>query len=220
MEEKKKWIGVAPTPKVFAVLDLEEIAVLALLSWSAAANRPVLAEDIAALPDRDDKPLGPSEARQIVERLAALKIVSVLGMNTPRPLSVFLGGFQPKAKPAFRPSYPTAPSGARIETGLLTTGKTPAFVIEESQKLRDAQAVIEQGEHGLDLVGAATERLRILNGRIALYRRWLVVESKHPRLREFLDKKVRAVSEMEFQLERAAAKQRELNEAETEATAC
>lgn len=248
VDEKRMWTGIAPSPRIFDVLDQEEATALALLAWSVASNRPVTMADLAALPDRDGNPLGPVEARQIVERLSELRIISVRGAHTPRPLSVFLGGFQPRRRPdrfspggpsareglphrpeapslrgprgstrpplpSFRPPTPGARSidrtGHRIEDALKTTPHTPAFVLTETQKLRARQEAVERKRLPGTLVDLAEERLSILRGRIRLYERWLREEPTHPRLREFLDKKRRAVPELEFQVERARAKQAE-----------
>lgn len=108
---KQGWTGVAPSPKVFEQLDFEEISVLALLAWSSATNRPVTSRDVAALPDRDGNPLGLEDARNITETLSSLKIASVLGMRNEKPLSVFLGGFQPRGGGYPRESFKDARGG-------------------------------------------------------------------------------------------------------------
>jgi len=238
MDEKKRWEGVAPTPRVIAELDFEETAVLAYLAWSAATNRPVRPADVAQIPDRNGTALGLDDARQTVERLNRMKILSVLGMRTSEPLSIFLGGFQPRQRPADRPSPSLQPfrqpapraarppqrpqrgggkppwvkRNVRIESDLAATEKTPAFVFTEAEKLREAQARVESGSFGDHLVDAAKERLSILEGRISLYERWLKAEPQHPRLAVFLQKKRNAVPEMRFQVERAELKERELRE--------
>lgn len=232
MNGKQAWTGVAPSPQVIAQLDPEEISVLALLAWSSATNRPVTSTDLADLPDRHGKKLGIAEARAVTKNLAEMKVASVLGMNNDRPLSVFLGGFQPSSA-ARRPdssrpggyagpgagrslNYPKAEEGLVIENkagglpALRTTFKTPAFVPVEAQKLRDRQAANEGGKHGDNLIAAAIERRDILAGRIALYERWLTIEFSHPILGKVLARKRKALPELEFQLERAKVKQAEL----------
>lgn len=236
MNGKSGWTGVAPSPQVIAQLDPEETAVLALLAWSLATNRPVTSTDLAELLDRRGEKLGLAEARNITKTLADLKVASVLGMNNDRPLSIFLGGFQPSSavrrtdsgysgRPgtgAPRPgmarslNYPKAEEGLIIENksgglpNLRTTAKTPAFVPEEAKKLRERQVANEGGKHGDNLVAAAVERRDILAGRIALYERWLTIEYSHPILGKVLARKRKALSELEFQLERAKVKQAEL----------
>lgn len=245
MDEKKRWEGVTPTPRVIAELDFEETAVLAYLAWSAATNRPVRPADVAQIPDRNGHLLGLDDARQTVERLNRMKIVSVLGMRTSEPLSIFLGGFQPRQRPADRPApslqpfrQPARPpvrpahgkarparSGGvkqgpppwikrnvRIESDLAATPQTPDFVFTESEKLKAAQARVEGGAFKDRLVDAAKERLGILEGRIALYERWLEVEPGHPKLAALLQRKRNALPEMRFQVERAIVKERELKE--------
>lgn len=210
---KQGWVGIAPSPKVFEQLDQEEISVLALLAWSSATNRPVTSRDVAALPDRNGTALGVAEAKNITKTLTDLKIASVLGMNNDRPLSVFLGGFQPAAAAKRsvppRQHYPKAEPDQLIEnrTGglpaLRTTAMTPAFVPVEAQRLRAAQVRVDSGEFGDDKVGAAVERKRILEERIGLYQRWLNLERSHSVLAQFLERKRRALPELEYQLERA-----------------
>lgn len=282
---KPAWVGIAPSPKVFDQLDFEETRVLALLAWCAATNRPVTSLDVAALSDRNGNPLGIEDAKSITETLSNLKIASVLGMRNEKPLSVFLGGYQPRGggyprepfrdgrsvRPQFReprdvarpapggsrdarpapfprpaaerpvsinpetgkprgtnytPPKPPAPrpklpkvspgEGQLIEgkTKLLpqlrSTRATPGFVEPEAQSLRKAQAEVESGKYGDDLVGAAEERLRILRARIDLYQRWLKAEPRHRVLAAFLERKVQAVPELEFQLERSRVKKAEL----------
>lgn len=242
MGGKPAWVGIAPSPKVFEQLDPEEVSVLALLAWSTATKRPVTSLDVAALPDRNGKQLGLTEAKSITRTLMDLKIVSTLGMNNDRPLSVFLGGFQPAAarRPASgpyqgspdrpvkrfegRPSA-AAPRGASARPqksgqivenkasglpNLETTPKTPGFVAAEAQKLREAQAKVEGGRFQGDLVDAATERKRILEARVSLYERWLNLEPAHPVLPKVLARKRKALPELAYQLERARAKQAEL----------
>lgn len=254
MSEKPNWTGIAPSPAVLAQLDYEEMATLALLCWSTAANQPVTAANIADLEDRDGTKLGIDEAREIVKHLGDMKIASVFGMGNERPMSVRVGGFQPRAprnfgsdrRPAGNTSFtqnrPARTSGPvrtdrpvrterterprwanpsnkptakhpwllkqhRVETGLEVTPKTPAYVSEEAAKLRKEQVDIESGAYGNDLVGAAKARLNVLMRRIALYSRWLKDEPNHPRLASILEKKRKAVPEMEFQIERAKVKQ-------------
>src|ERR1044072_2078541 len=96
VNEKQPWTGIAPSPTVLGQLDYEEMAVLALLSWSTATNRPVTSLDVANLEDRDGKKLGPAEAKDIVLQLGDLKIASVDGMGNDRPMSVRLGGLVPR----------------------------------------------------------------------------------------------------------------------------
>lgn len=96
MNEKSNWTGIAPSPAVLAELDYEEMAALALLTWSTAANQPVTAANVADLEDRDGTKLGIDEARDIVKTLGQMKIVSVFGMGNERPMSVRVGGFQPR----------------------------------------------------------------------------------------------------------------------------
>jgi hypothetical protein len=239
MNERQTWTGIAPSPTVLAQLDYEEMAILALLSWSTAANRPVTSADVADLEDRDGKKLGLTEARDIVKTLGDMKIVSVYGMNNERPMSVRLGGFQPRTPRRFmddrRPAAPRAstppprraPShnpgrGAkkgtppwvlkdrRVEAGLEVTPRTPDYVLPESARLREEQVRIEGGNFTGNLVEAADARLAVLKGRIKLYERWLKDEPRHPNLSAVLAKKRKAVPEMEFQVERAAVKQQEL----------
>jgi hypothetical protein len=216
---KPAWVGIAPTPQVFRQLDPEETTVLAFLAWSTASRRRVTANEVAALPDRDDKPLGIGEAKAIVRSLAELKIASVLGMNNDRPLSVFLGGFQAPSGP--RPAFPPTRTEPKAEPKLLienrtsglpelkTTSSTPAYVPTEAAKLRTAQAAVEGGEFGEDLVAAAEERKRILVERIGLYERWRAAEPGHSILPKFLERKRKALPELEFQIERARVKQAE-----------
>ncbi|MFE0472724.1 hypothetical protein ACFW2V_14015 [Streptomyces sp. NPDC058947] len=213
MNGKQGWVGIPPSPKVFEQLDQEEVSVLALLAWSSATNRPVTSRDLAALPDRNGTALGAIEAKHITKTLSELKIASVLGMNNDRPLSVFLGGFQP-ASTARRPvpprlDYPKAVADQVIENksgglpALRTTSLTPAFVPKEAKLLREAQAKVDSGAFGDDRVGAAIERKRILEARIDLYQRWLTLERSHPVLAKFLERKRKALPELRFQLERA-----------------
>ncbi|AYD81384.1 hypothetical protein SEA_KELA_228 [Streptomyces phage Kela] len=109
MNEKHHWTGIAPSARVLAQLDYEEMAVLALLSWSTAANRPVTSLDVASLADRDGNPLGLAEAREIVQHLGDMKVVSVFGMGNERPMSVRVGGFQPRTPKKFDDRRPSAP---------------------------------------------------------------------------------------------------------------
>lgn len=118
----------------------------------------------------------------------------------------------------FRPvAHRTAAPDQLIENkagglpALKTTRLTPAFVPERAAQLRKAQAEVEAGSFGTDLIGAATERLRILRDRIALYKEWLEVEPNHPFLWKVLERKRKALPELEYQLERARVKQAELN---------
>lgn len=146
MNEKQPWTGIAPSPTVLGQLDYEEMAVLALLSWSTAANRPVTSLDVANLEDRDGKKLGQAEARDIVRQLGDLKIVSVYGMGNERPMSVRLGGFVPRVprkfderRPAPQRSIPaprSAPAASRRpETRSKPPqgkrGGTPPWVLKE-----------------------------------------------------------------------------------------
>lgn len=115
------WVGIPPSPQVFAQLDPEATAVLALLTWSFGTNRPVTASQLAALPDRNGQPLGVLEAKRIVRELSDLRIASVRGMNNDLPLRVFLGGFQPasarraaEARPAPQGRPVPAPTGAPV----------------------------------------------------------------------------------------------------------
>lgn len=246
MNEKQYWTGIAPSAAVLAQLDYEEMAVLALLSWCTATSQPVTSTDVANLADRDGKPIGLTEAREIVQHLAEMKVASVFGMSNDRPMSVRLGGFQPRTprrfaddrKPAaMRPAGPPVrrpevrkPMGShkqtgtppwvlkekRVETGLEVTPRTPAYVLPEAARLREAQVRIETGQVEGTLVDKAKARLMVLQGRIALYERWLGDEPKHPTLARVLDKKRNAVPEMKFQIDRAQIKQREL-EAEAHA---
>lgn len=112
MNEKQPWAGIAPSPKVLAQLDYEEMAVLALLSWSTATNRPVTSLDVANLEDRDGKKLGPTEAKEIVNRFGSMKIASVYGMGNERPMSIRLGGFVPRIPRRFEDRRPAAPQRA------------------------------------------------------------------------------------------------------------
>lgn len=146
MNEKQPWTGIAPSPTVLGQLDYEEMAVLALLSWSTAANRPVTSLDVANLEDRDGKKLGQAEARDIVRQLGDLKIVSVYGMGNERPMSVRLGGFVPRVprrfddrRPAPQRSAPaprSAPAAARRPESRSKPpqgkrGGTPPWVLKE-----------------------------------------------------------------------------------------
>ncbi|QBZ72113.1 hypothetical protein SEA_KRADAL_227 [Streptomyces phage Kradal] len=238
MNERQIWTGIAPSPKVLARLDYEEMATLALLSWSTAANRPVTSADVAELEDRDGKKLGLDEARDIVKTLGDLKIVSVYGMGNERPMSVRVGGFQPRTPRRFmddrRPAAPraavspprrTAPARGpqakkgtppwvlkdrRVETGLEVTAQTPAYVLPEAARLREMQVKVEGGDFTGTLVEAASARLAVLQGRIALYERWLKDEPRHANLVSVLAKKRKAVPELIFQVERAKVKQAEL----------
>jgi hypothetical protein len=243
MNEKQPWTGIAPSPTVLARLDYEEMAILALLSWSTATNRPVTSADVAGLADRDGKKIGATEAREIVHSLMDMKIVSVFGMNNDRPMSVRLGGFQSRTPRRFmedrrpggqaprsvpsprRPEPQRKPGGGprkqggtppwvlkerRVETGLEITGRTPSYVQGEAAALRSEQVSVEGGAYHDDLVGAARVRLGILLKRISLYERWLKDEPTHPSLAAVLEKKRKAVPEMEFQIERAKVKQAEL----------
>lgn len=118
VNRKPTWTGIAPTPRIFEQLDQEEISVLALLAWASATNRPITSAEIAALPDRNGNRLGLQEAKHITKTLANMKVVSVLGMNNDFPLSVFLGGFQPRSASRFNDtrSPRTLPPGARGAT--------------------------------------------------------------------------------------------------------
>jgi len=138
---------VAPSPRVLAELDYEQMAVLALLSWCTAANQPVTSTDVASLEDRNGKPIGMDEAREIVRDLGDMKVVSVFGMGNDRPMSVRVGGFQPRIPKRFddrRPAAPraaTAPrqfSGGRQDSRPRKTamaprkpGGTPPWVLKE-----------------------------------------------------------------------------------------
>lgn len=249
MNEKQHWTGIAPSPTVLAQLDYEEMAVLALLAWCTATNRPVTSTDVAHLEDRDERKLGIDEARDIVQRLASMKLISVFGMNNDRPMSVRLGGFQPRTPRRFddrrpgtfqRPPQPSRmstvprqdarferrpvaagprkPGGTppwvlkdrRVETGLAVTPRTPDYVLPEATRLRERQISLENGSLTGTLVQQAQARLDVLNKRIELYERWLRDEPRHPSLATVLAKKKKAVPEMEFQVERAAVKQAEL----------
>jgi hypothetical protein len=238
MNERQIWTGIAPSPKVLAQLDYEEMATLALLSWSTAANRPVTSADVAELEDRDGNKLGLEEARDIVKNLGDMKVVSVYGMGNDRPMSVRVGGFQSRTPRRFtddrRPSAPRAVTPAprraapvrgpqqkkgtppwvlkdrRVEAGLEITPRTPDYVLPESTLLRKAQVGIESGGFAGTLVEAAEARLAVLRGRIALYERWLKDEPRHATLSAVLAKKRKAVPELEFQVERARVKQAEL----------
>lgn len=239
MNEKQVWTGIAPSPKALARLDYEEMAALALLSWSTAANRPVTSADVAELEDRDGNKLGLDEARDIVKTLGDMKVVSVYGMGNDRPMSVRVGGFQPRVprrfaedrRPAMAPRAtvpsprrqapargPQAKKGTppwvlkdrRVEAGLEVTPRTPDYVLPESARLREAQVNIENGSFTGTLVDAANARLAVLRGRIALYQKWLKDEPRHPNLSTVLAKKLKAVPELEFQVERAKVKQAEL----------
>lgn len=238
MNEKQQWTGVAPSPAVLAQLDYEQMAVLALLAWCTAANQPVTSADVARLEDRDGKPLGLTEAREIVQHFGEAKIVSVFGMSNDRPMSVRVGGFQPRVPKRFadhRPALPAQhrpetrrPAGPRrsdatppwvraaqrkpfrVETGLEVTDRSPAYVLTEAAELRERQLRIENGTLTGTLTEQAMVRLEVLRGRIGLYERWLRDEPRHPSLAAVLMKKRAAVPEMEFQVERARIKQAEL----------
>lgn len=108
MNEKQHWTGVAPSNRVLAQLDYEEMAVLALLTWSTAANQAVTSVDVANLSDRDGKPIGLAEAREIVQNLGEMKVVSVFGMGNDRPMSIRVGGFQPRTPRKFDDRRPAA----------------------------------------------------------------------------------------------------------------
>lgn len=240
----RPWTGIAPSAAALSQLDYEEMSVLALLSWCSVTNRPVTSADLATIKDRDGTPLGIEEAREIVRNLTEMRIMSVLGMANARPLSVLLGGFQPRSgarrpgapfrtaaphaappsrKPGQRPGRNQAPAykwvfkNRRVETGLEMSPGTPSFVMPEAERLRKAQLDIEQGLHGDDLVAAANGRLGVLKSRIALYERWLRNEPGHPTLAKVLEKKRNAVPELEFQVERAQVKQAELEKEKSDA---
>jgi len=216
VNEKQIWTGIAPSPTVLGQLDYEEMAVLALLSWSTATNRPVTSLDVAEIVDRDGKKLGPSEARKIVQDLGDMKIVSVYGMSNERPMSVRLGGFVPRVPRKFEDRRPgpqrftPAPRSAPAETGLAVSPRTPEYVLPEATRLREEQIRIESGEFSGTLVEQAEARLAVLEGRIRLYEKWLRDEPRHPALPGALEKKRKAVPEMKFQIERAAVKQAEM----------
>ncbi len=245
MNEKQQWTGVAPSAAVLTQFDFEEMSVLALLTWCTAANQPVTSADVARLADRDGKMLGLGEAREIVQRLGELKVVSVFGMGNDRPMSIRVGGFQPRIPKRFADHRPTAgPRGIpaqrrpevrrpapghkqggtppwilkdrRVETGLAATPHTPAYVLPEAARLRERQIKIEDGSLSGTLVQQAQARLDVLLGRIALYERWLRDEPRHRELPGILAKKRGAVAEMKFQVERAGVKQAEI-EASTSA---
>lgn len=147
MNEKQPWTGIAPSPTVLGQLDYEEMAVLALLSWSTATNRPVTSLDVANLEDRDGKKLGPAEAKDIVRQLGDLKIASVYGMGNDRPMSVRLGGFVPRMPRKFDDRRPapqrtssaaprSAPAAARRPESRSKPpqgkrGGTPPWVLKE-----------------------------------------------------------------------------------------
>lgn len=144
MNEKSTWTGIAPSPAVLARLDYEEMATLALLCWSSASNRPVTAADVASLRDRDDLEMGIDEARDIVKRLGLMKVVSVFGMANERPMSVRVGGFQPRTPRSFggdrRPATgaPERPS---------STGR-PSFAERSTPAERPARARYNQWANG------------------------------------------------------------------------
>ena len=256
MYEGNRWEGIAPSPQVLGALDFEQMSVLAFLAWCSGTKNKPTAQDVANLVDRDGKPLGMAEAREIVQELMDLKIMSVRGMHGESPLSILLGGFQRtapymqrpgipasnrtmrerytqrtatpergapvarrpqigaprKPEPTLQPQYKTAEQGILIENApkglpnLLTTSRTPAFVPMESQILRERQLAVETGAFEGDLVEKAEERLKVLNERIRLYDRWLRMEPSHKMLEKYLERKKGAVSELEFQLERAKVK--------------
>lgn len=147
MNEKQPWTGIAPSPRVLGQLDYEEMAVLALLSWSTATNRPVTSLDVAELEDRDGKKLGSAEAKKIVQDLGDMKIVSVYGMGNERPMSVRLGGFVPRVPRRFEerrpvpqrsaPGFRSAPAAAarrpesRSKPPQGKRGGTPPWVLKE-----------------------------------------------------------------------------------------
>lgn len=245
MNEKPQWTGVAPSSMVLNQLDFEEMSVLALLTWCTAANQPVTSADVARLADRDGKALGVDEAREIVQHLGELKVVSVFGMGNERPMSIRVGGFQPRIPKRFADHRPTSgPRGVpvqrrtevhrplpgrkqggtppwilkdrRVETGLAATPHTPAYVLSEAARLREKQIKIEDGSLSGTLVQQAQARLDVLLGRIGLYERWLKDEPRHRELPGILAKKRAAVAEMQFQVERAGIKQAEI-EASTSA---
>ncbi len=236
MNEKPFWTGIAPSPAVLGLFDYEEMTVLAFLSWCTVANQPVTFAEVAALKDRDGKELGASEAREIVDRFMSLKVMSVFGLNGPRNLSVRLGGFRPRMPSIVRPNGAPVQAARpvsvvakmnrpwiaqlkeqRVETGLKGTGRTPAYVYAKAAKLRERQALVEGGSFTGTLTEAALARLAILRDRISLYERWLKDEPRHARLAVALEKKRKAVPEMEFQVERAKVKQEELESGEADA---
>ncbi len=245
MNEKQQWSGVAPSSAVLNQLDFEEMSVLALLAWCTAANQPVTSTDVAGLADRDGKALGMDEAREIVQHLGELKVVSVFGMGNERPMSIRVGGFQPRIPKRFadhraapaprgipvqRRAEPRRPmpgrkqggtppwilKDRRVETGLAVTAHTPDYVLPEAAKLREKQIRLENGTLTGTLVQQAQARLDVLLGRIDLYERWLRDEPRHRELPGVLAKKRAAVPEMRFQIERAGVKQAEI-EASTSA---
>lgn len=117
MNEKQHWTGVAPSAAVLGQLDFEEMSVLALLAWCTAANHSITSADVARIPDRDGKPLGLEEAREIVQHLGEMKVVSVFGMSNDRPMSIRVGGFQPRIPKRFASDHRAGPAAPR---GLVT----------------------------------------------------------------------------------------------------
>ena len=142
MNEKQHWTGVAPSAAVLSQLDFEETSVLALLTWCTAANQPVTSADVARLADRDGKALGVEEAREIVQHLSEMKVVSVFGMGNDRPMSIRVGGFQPRIPKRFadhRANGAAAPRGVpaqrRPETRRPMPGRkqggTPPWILKD-----------------------------------------------------------------------------------------
>lgn len=223
VNEKPKWVGIAPSPKVFEQLDHEETTVLAYLAWVSASKRQAFAADVASLPDRHGQPLGSREAMQITRTLANLKIASVLGMNNDRALSILIGGFQPFSArrpdrpaavpegrsgsdhPKARPGLPMEHSTGNLEA-LKTTRSTPAFVPAESKKLRDELNRIAKSS--MSPVRAAIARKEILVARISLYERWLALEPNHPTLAGWLERKRKALPELERDIQQARGERR------------
>lgn len=179
MNEKQQWTGIAPSPAVLSQLDFEEMAVLALLTWCTAANQPVTSTDVANLTDRDDRKLGLDEAREIVQTLGAKKLVSVFGMGNDRPMSVRVGGFQPRiprrfsedrrpaaaaprvAAPNLRHPGPSKPGGPRKQGG------TPPWVLKDRRVETGLAATQRTPEYVIPEAAKLRERqVRLEDGRL------------------------------------------------------
>lgn len=95
------------------------------------------------------------------------------------------------------------PRERRIEKGLGATGRTPEWVLKRAQKLRKRQTELDGKTVQIAPDVAAEERLKILRSRIDLYQSWLRAEPSHPALRRVLQRKRKALPELEHQLRQA-----------------
>ncbi|MCP9209620.1 hypothetical protein [Streptomyces cucumeris] len=113
------------------------------------------------------------------------------------------GHERPSSEPKATPGLPMEHSTGKL-AALKTTAATPAFVPKESKRLRTELNWVTKNLK--DPVKEAAERKRILSERIRLYERWLDAEPGHPELRSWLDRKYKALPELEQQLEQVRAK--------------